>query len=74
MERKTEELEIAEKTIAKAGLDQEDKRSKMRKGPNRKTKNILKILKRLLETGLETNMKKEAEPEKIRKEKQKIGK
>ena len=41
----------------------------MRKGPNRKTKNILKIVKRLLETGLETNMKKEAEPEKIRKEK-----
>ena len=34
----------------------------MRKGRNRKTK-------RLLETGLETNMKKETEPEKIRKEK-----
>ena len=67
MERKTEELEIAEKTIAKAGLEQEVKRSKMRKGRNRKTK-------RLLEAGLETNMKKEAEPEKIRKEKQKIGK
>ena len=71
MKRKTEELEIVEKTRAKAGLEQEDKRSKMRKGPNRKTKNILKLVKRPLETALETNMKKEAE--KIRKEKQKIG-
>ena len=32
---------------------------------NRKTKNILKIIRRLLETWLEPNMKKEAE--KIRK-------
>ena len=28
---------------------------------NRKTKNILKIIRKLLETRLETNMKKEAE-------------
>ena len=37
----------------------------MWKGRNRKTKIILKIVRRLLETRLETNMKKEAD--KIRK-------
>ena len=38
---------------------------KNRRIRNRKTKDILKIVRRLLETRLETNMKKEAE--KIRK-------
>ena len=70
MERKIEELEL--QTIAEKRLEQEDKSSEMQNSLNRKTKNIYKIARTLLETRYEQSMKKQVS--KSRKEERKVEK